>query len=239
MLLVSGIVAEPVSGIVKSLPWDLTDLIAYLLLGTSTGFIALAAFYGVERVTGVVESHIFLVAAATIVFGYPMGIVTYNVGRQYREWLRRAYVAPTVRGRGDDYANELLPSVDAVIGKVLLKGAPSLPPIALLRVGVLLAGKHLPPAAAAVHRQNSMFSFFVTLVGATLLSMLTLEVSALLRLVDAIAGSATAYAAWGLVPLGILFVAEHAARNANMVIVEVMADVAVAVSAVLGGEVRR
>src|SRR3989442_10938152 len=45
--------SEPISKMVKTMPWDLGDLIAYLLLGVLADFVGLVAFYGVDPVVSI------------------------------------------------------------------------------------------------------------------------------------------------------------------------------------------
>ncbi len=232
------VTSDPISAIVKTLPWDLADLIAYLLLGVMTGLAGLAAFYGFDRVTAVVEQHVMLVGAAAIMFGYPIGVLTMCVGRLVREVLPgRVGLGGDPDLKSDTYANYVATSVNAVIGKRLVQqGAPQLSATVQVRVGVLLAGKYLPGVVAALDRQESMFRFFVTLVGGGLFGTLVFEAGAVLRWLGALPGSPVPYAAWGLVPLCILVLAEYGARSANAVVAEVMADTAAAVSVLLASE---
>ncbi len=227
--------SEPVSGVVKALPWDLSDLTAYLLIGAMIDFVGLVASYGVQPIQGAIEQHPFLAGVGSIVFGYPTGIVTLGVGRLLREVLVKLN-AP--RNPRDEYAEGIGRTVGPVITKAIWKtGAPvDLPAPTVVRVGVILAGKHLPAAAAALNRQNAMYRFFVTLLGGALLSLLLLEGGALLRLGRCGPGPAAPYALWGLVPLAILFLAEYWARYTNSNITQMMAETALAVAVVLSEE---
>jgi hypothetical protein len=236
MALDAGVASEPISRVMRALPWDLADLIAYLLLGMATGFVGLATFYGVDRVAVTVEQHTFVAVAVGVILGYPVGILTSAVGKLFREFVVRLFPTRTA-GRGTDYMKGLAPIIDAVIGgRLRPQGAPEVPLMHELRVGVLLAEKHLPGAAANINRQSSMFKFFVTLIGGSLLTTLFLEIAALLRWQDVLPGSAAPYAFGGLASLAIMCLAENRARNSNFVVAEAMADTAAAVSILLAAE---
>src|SRR6266568_4937420 len=94
---------EPLSSIVKPLPWELADFVAYFLLGAVLPATLFAAMAGVPAFLQSAKANPIAWGVLVGVFAYPLGLITNSIGRV----LRRVFWS-WIPGKGYETTNERL-----------------------------------------------------------------------------------------------------------------------------------
>jgi hypothetical protein len=209
---------QPVAQAARSLPWDLTDLIAYFILGASALIIVQIALFGLAAFMSVVEVRAIPAAVMGLVFAYPAGFVTSALGRVVREFFAKIW--PT---QPYDFGKALGNAELERVGQLVTSLVAPAPTTAVVHIplqwyaeiAVILATKHLPEAARGLGRDYALFRFSVTLVGWGVLAFLAEVIGALLRLTGLVSGPWLVSALYGLLGITIALLVEHNLRIQN------------------------
>ena len=223
---------EPLSSIVKPLPWELANFVAYFLLGALLPATLLAAIAGVPVFLQSAEANPIAWGVLVAVFAYPLGLLTNSIGKVLRQvfwsWIPDRRYGPTYE-RLKNQANAIASAVEELVFRKKVGGELQW----YLRVACLIAPNYLPYSAGNLKRQDSFLRFHTTMLAVVLLNTAVLLTGAVLRMSGALSGRWLPFAASALAAAGLTILIEYATREQNDHILDLQVQLAGALLAVL------